>query len=128
MGTKPLRSSPGDLQTGQGAGNCFSDLFHTGGGDARRLIVEPPRERVAMNELARVSPHHLGELSPNNDDWCHPDGGAGAGSNGFAYLNGQAFDMGGTGEPPVQVGVLQPTHDSRVSLDGDRAPPSLGIQ
>jgi len=29
--------------------------------------------------------------------------------------------MGGADEPPVQVRVLQPTHDSRVSLDGDRA-------
>jgi hypothetical protein len=29
---------------------------------------------------------------------------------------------------PVQVGVLQPTHDSRVSLYGDRAFPSLGIK
>ena len=62
-----------------------------------------------MHELARVSPHHLGELSPHHDDGCHPDGGSGADSDGLAYLNGEAFDVGGTGELPVQVGALNST-------------------
>src|ERR1019366_1707267 len=40
----------------------------------------------------------------------------------------EQYAVGGTGQLPVQVGVFQPTHDSRVSLDGDRPSPSLGIQ
>ena len=62
-----------------------------------------------MNELNRVCADHLGEFSLRHDDGCRPDGGSGADSDGFAYLNGQAFDMGGTGELPVQVGTLNST-------------------
>ena len=93
----PVAAQPpsSDVKTGQRVANCLSNLFHTAWGDARWLIREPPRESVAMNEIASGSPHHLGELSPHHDDGSDPDGGAGSGSDCFAHFSGQALTWPG---------------------------------